>query len=187
MGDLQESAYEKHIREYFERVQALLGTGEIKSEEDLKKHTFRTCEFLSSCDAYCFITGQAPYSWEDIFSLELLQQYEYDLPDFILYTATISVSLAVFNRLLETDGYRFLMGDKRTLKVNLEPDFPASVEFKEHWKREAESYSNEDLVGIYCINGLLLSVYQKSETNSHIYLLEHDDPSLVWIAELNFS
>ena len=188
MTDIQEteSEYEKRIREYVELTQAMMATGRIESIEHLKQCIFKTCEFLSSIDAYEFITSACtPFDWDDVFSLELLKQYEYNLPVFILYTATVAVGLEVFNRLIATDGYRFLMGDKRTLRVDL-PDFP-DVVFQEVWKSAADKYKNEDLIETYTINGLLLFVYADTENNGLVYVFQHEDPSLIWIANTEIS
>jgi hypothetical protein len=187
MNTSQETEYEKYIREFTEHAQDMLGTGKITSEEQLKQFLFKTCYFLSSCDAYCFITGQAPYSWKDIFSLELLKQYECDLSSFVMYMATTAVYLEVFNHLLKTDGYRFLMGDTKTISLQLEPEVSSYVEFKECWKKEAEKYDNKDLIETYTINGSLLSVFQKEETEGLVYVFEHEDPCLAWISEMKFS
>ena len=181
MADFKETEFEKHIREYTELALDMLGTGKITSEEQLKKYVFKACEFLSSCDAYCFITSQAPFDWDDIFSLDLLQEYEYNLPSFVLYSATIAVSLEVFNRLLETDAYRFLMEGGQTAMATLQPNTTPIV-FQEYWKDDAKQYTDSQVIETISDEDVEFAIYELSD-DQRVYVMSHIDASLVWIGK----
>ncbi|MBU2514195.1 hypothetical protein KJ966_22900 [bacterium] len=175
--------YEKYLLDCYEMVQEKMGTGELTSEDELEAYVRSICSFPSATDGFSFICQYAPYSWKEIVSIELLEECELDLVEFIKQTVQMVLGVEVMTNLaINSDGYRFLMEGSQTATVCLQQGSPP-VEFKECWLSEAEQYKDCQLIETVVVEDGKLVIYQLPDDLGQLYVMNHIDASLIWIGK----
>ena len=183
MGKPLHPVYEKFLFDCYEIIQEALGTGKIKSEEELEAYILDVCSPLNATDGFSFICQYASYSWKDIVSIELLEECKLDLVEFIKQTFRMMLGFEVFlNVKMNSDGYRFLMeGGQSTTTTLLPGSIP--IEFMEYWKCEADQYKDCKVIESVVADDGHLTIYQLPDGFESVFVMNHLDSSLCWIGK----
>jgi len=97
-----------------------------------------------------------------------------------LHIANSVVSIDVFEELQYTAGYNFLIGEGEKSSIRLKNG--SRVVLEKHWKADASGYDYLAPLEITEFEGQSLTTYKEGDSGDPVYVLEHQDTTLVWIS-----
>ncbi len=177
--ELRFAEYFNYVNNCIKQVQCEMALGNIDSQQVLLQVAKRDCEILNSLQAYELINNHSPYEWENLVNRDLCKALKYNLANIICSVANQTVVEDVLSKLMETEGYRFLIGKALFTSMML-PD-GRKVIFQEKWRSNVEGSDYLAPLEITSHENKELSIYQEGGDNPLIYVLEHSDPALAWV------
>lgn len=170
--------YWKYIDDCVSSVQGEMALRNIEDEESLMQCIESRSELLGTMAAFEFF-NQSPYEWSDYLTPDLLKLHKNDLGMIALAITNQVVSHDVFAKLSETDGYRFLVEEKKTKTIDwMINGQKTTIKLKEYWASRAAIFDHLPPFEITQIDGNELTIYRDGDELA--FILTHDDSSLVW-------
>jgi hypothetical protein len=185
--------YRQHIRECGRQIQLEMSLGNITSEDSLLQHIDRVSQFIGAVESFTFFQNSAPYEWNEIITPELISAHDSDLSAVVLEAVNQFVIQDVLSMVMQTDAYRFLTEGMQTKKIRWKIDGEdCPIKMREMWKARASLYDHLSPQQLVNYKGKTLAIFKRDEDTttgevSFTFLLEHNDPALIWKSKRHFS
>jgi len=185
--------YRQHIKECVRQIQLEMSLGNIRSEDSLLQNIERVSQFIGAVDCFTFFQNSAPYEWDVIITPELISAHKNDLSAVVLEAVNHIVTQDVLAEVQKTDANRYLTEGRRTKKIRWKIDGEKRpITLREMWKARAALYDNLSPHQLVNYKGKTLAIFKRDEDTttdevSYTFLLEHDDPALIWKSKRHFS
>lgn len=172
--------YFNYVQRCTERVQQIMGSGRIQSEEDLLYNIEQVCMINNPVKAFEAFNDISPYNWHEVVDEALMKKFSYDLSQVVSHAYNTVITNDVLIEVSELCAYRFLIDGSMRCSMSLGQG--RRVIFQEYWKSESNRYNLFHANQLSRLDGRDLALFINRD-GSHTYILEHDDLSLVWISE----